>query len=97
MQAERLAYELKLLGFYCDIRKNFNLSFLSNGETEKTDYGCCVFLDKDISVARMLEKSGLRLFNSAASIKKCDDKLLTHVELADCGIPMPDSIYAPRC
>ena len=97
MQAERLADELKILGFECDIRKNFNLSFLSNGETKKTDYGCCVFLDKDISVARMLEKGGLRLFNSADSIKKCDDKLLTHVELADCGIPMPDSIYAPLC
>ena len=31
MQAERLADELKILGFECDIRKNFNLSFLSNG------------------------------------------------------------------
>lgn len=97
MQAERLAEEMRLLGVQCDVCKNFNLSSISDGKVKKLDYDCCIFLDKDYTVARMLEKSGLKLFNSAEAIKVCDDKMLTHTELAGCGILMPDSVYAPLC
>lgn len=54
-----------------------------------------LFLDKDIRLARHLEKCGLRLFNSAFSIEACDDKTLTHELLSDHDIRMPKTIIAP--
>ncbi len=45
------------------------------------DLDYCVFLDKDIYTARLLEKSGVRLFNSPSSIEVCDDKMLTYIAL----------------
>lgn len=54
-----------------------------------------LFLDKDICLARHLEKCGLRLFNSSYSIEACDDKTLTHQLLANHGIKMPKTIIAP--
>ena len=54
-----------------------------------------VFLDKDQHVARMLEESGVRLFNSAESIRLADDKMLTHIALAAAGIPQPKTISSP--
>ena len=96
-QARRIGEELISLGEEVEINRNCDLARVRNGEivTEKYDY--CVFLDKDKVAARLLEKSGLRLFNSAQAIEVCDDKMLTHIALADSGIPMPDCIYAPLC
>lgn len=54
-----------------------------------------LFLDKDIRLAKHLEKCGLRLFNSAFSIEACDDKTLTHELLANHNIKMPKTIIAP--
>lgn len=54
-----------------------------------------LFLDKDIRLARYLEKCGMRLFNSSYSIEACDDKTLTHQLLANHGIRMPKTIIAP--
>ena len=51
-----------------------------------------LFLDKDNYVAQMLEGLGLRLFNSAESIRLCDDKMLTHIALANKGVAMPRTI-----
>ncbi|MDE6105160.1 MAG: RimK family alpha-L-glutamate ligase, partial [Clostridia bacterium] len=97
MQSKRITEELKLLGAECEIRKNIALAEIVNGNIVAPEYDCCVFLDKDKAAARLLEKSGLRLFNSAAAVEVCDDKILTHIALANCGVPMPDSIYAPLC
>ncbi len=97
MQAERIAEELRLLGAQCELTKNINLSQIQGGKTIAKSYDCCVFLDKDRAAARLLEKCGIRLFNSARAIEICDDKMLTHIEMSNNGIPMPDSIYAPLC
>ena len=97
MQAERIAEELKRLGAECEIRKNIALAEIVNGNIVAPEYDCCIFLDKDKAAARLLEKSGIRLFNSAAAVEVCDDKMLTHIALANCGVPMPDSIYASLC
>ena len=43
-------------------------------------------LDKDKYISLMLEKAGLRLFNSSLAIELCDDKMLTHIILAKNGI-----------
>lgn len=97
MQAQRIAEELKLSGVECVIEKNFSLSAVVGGRVKSVDCDCCVFLDKDYAAAKLLEKSGIRLFNTAEAIKVCDDKMLTHIALADNGIAMPDSMYAPLC
>lgn len=96
-QAERIAQELRLLGAQCDVVENINLSQIRGGRTIAKSYNCCVFLDKDKAAARLLERCGIRLFNSARAIEICDDKMITHIELANFGVPMPDSIYAPLC
>ena len=37
----------------------------------------CIFWDKDVYLAKRLEAAGLRLFNSAAAVEGCDNKILT--------------------
>lgn len=97
MQARRISEELKLLGVNCEIVKNINLAEISDGKAVSGNYDCCVFLDKDKAAARLLEKCGVKLFNSASAIEICDDKILTHIALSNCDIKMPDCIYAPLC
>ena len=53
------------------------------------------YLDKDIYLARLLEKYGYRLFNRANFIKMCDDKMLTFIACANRGIRMPATIAGP--
>ncbi|MDE7306888.1 MAG: RimK family alpha-L-glutamate ligase [Clostridia bacterium] len=96
-QAERIAEELRLLGADCQIKKNINLAYIIGGKVVSEKYDGCVFLDKDRAAARLLEKSGLKLFNSAEAIEICDDKMLTHIALSNNGIPMPDCVYSPLC
>lgn len=55
-----------------------------------------IFWDKDVRLARLLEKKGLRLYNSAQSIETCDDKSRTYIELCNSGIRMPRTIVAPK-
>ena len=54
-----------------------------------------IYLDKDIYLARILEKAGYRLFNKADFVKLCDDKALTNIACASRGIKMPDTITGP--
>ena len=54
-----------------------------------------LYMDKDIYLARMLEKAGYRLFNNADFIKLCDDKVLTYIRCANEGIKMIDTVAGP--
>ena len=54
-----------------------------------------LFWDKDVRLARYLEISGYKVFNSSYGIQVCDDKSLTHLILQSNGIPMPETIIAP--
>ncbi len=82
-QAERMKAELEALSLSCRIVKN-------NGEFCKVDEGVvnsidtdfCVCFDKDFYTIDALERNGVRVFNTLSSIKICDDKMLTHLELA---------------
>lgn len=56
-----------------------------------------LFWDKDVLLAKSMELSGLRLFNSAEAIQLADDKAETALKLAAAGIPIPDTIPAPIC
>lgn len=59
---------------------------------EKCDF--VLFWDKDINLAKRLEKDGYRVFNSAKSIELCDDKAKTYLAL-DGIVKQPKTIIAP--
>ncbi len=99
-QAERVAEELRARGCGAEIRKNGNFPAGIRGgeisfEGERPDF--IVYLDKDKYLPRMLERAGLRLFNSAESVELCDDKMLTGIRLAGEELKLPDTLPAPLC
>ena len=55
-----------------------------------------LFWDKDVYLARQLEKLGIRLFNPSRVIEICDNKGLTYQALSDSDIPMPKTVLGPR-
>lgn len=69
---------------------------MCEGIFEPAAYDFVLFWDKDTQLALRLEQLGLRLFNSADSILRCDDKGLTYLSLADKHIPMPFTLIAPK-
>ncbi len=54
-----------------------------------------LFWDKDLSLARRIEKKGIRVFNSARAIELCDDKTLT-AEVLSGKVKMPETLIAPK-
>ena len=65
------------------------------GEADLEGIDFVLFWDKDITLCRMLEGMGLRVFNSSSAIAACDNKGLTHAILNRTGIKMPKTIIAP--
>ncbi|MCR4908514.1 MAG: RimK family alpha-L-glutamate ligase [Lachnospiraceae bacterium] len=55
-----------------------------------------LFWDKDVTLAGELERQGLPVFNSSAAIRVCDNKAETFLALKEAGIPMPETIIAPK-
>ena len=55
-----------------------------------------LFWCKDIQLARHLEASGIRLFNSAEAIEMSDDKAATVAVLKRAGIAQPRTVMVPR-
>ncbi|MBQ8229355.1 MAG: RimK family alpha-L-glutamate ligase [Clostridia bacterium] len=101
-QAERIASELRLLGVEMEILRNGEVfsRVLSDGTTEifsEKQYDFAVYLDKDKYLGEMLERSGLRLFNSARAVELCDDKMRTYLALLGAGVTLAESIPAPLC
>lgn len=101
-QAERIAEELLNLGVAVDVMRNGEVYAWMTAEgkpklslTEKYDF--CVYLDKDKYLGELLEKSGLRLFNSARSVAVCDDKMSTYIALSDAEVPLAETVAAPLC
>lgn len=83
-----------------DIRTNSDLlTYIdSDGNIFKDHlmkYDFVVYLDKDPYIAFLIQKLGIRMFNSASSIYLCDDKMLTHIALANSNIKMPKTIASP--
>lgn len=60
---------------------------------ERPDF--VLFWDKDVKLARLLEREGFRVFNSADGIEACDDKALTFIKLRNKNIKMPKTFIAP--
>ena len=94
----RFKEEFSKLGVSLDVIKNDGtLAEIKDNKIvlniPKCDF--IIYLDKDQYLARMLEKSGKRLFNRADFIKLCDDKMLTFIKCSDMGIKMPDTFAGP--
>lgn len=65
------------------------------GNEQLGDVDFVLFWDKDITLCRMLEEMGLKVFNKSSAIAACDNKGLTHAILNKSGIKMPKTIIAP--
>lgn len=85
----KTAFEKK--GHTINVYTNIELANITKIEN-KPDF--VLFWDKDIPLAKRLEKMGLRLFNSATAIENCDNKALTYIELKRI-VKMPKTIIAP--
>lgn len=76
---------------------NGTLAYIENGEQKfnlpKADF--VFYFDKDIYLARELEKGGYRLFNNADFIKLCDDKMLTQIRISGLGYKTPKTFASP--
>ena len=99
-QVGRLQEEFSKRGVEVEIIKNtlvFAYIFEGNVKISLPKYDFILYLDKDRYVAELLEKAGYKLFNSIDSIIKCDDKMLTHICLADAGLKMPTTISSTLC
>lgn len=88
-------------GIDLSIRTNAQLCFFasSNGflsrELEQEHPDFVLFWDKDIPLAKTLERKGFRLFNRADAIAACDNKAETFMCLGQSGIRMPATVVAP--
>jgi RimK family alpha-L-glutamate ligase len=71
---------------------NLTLGFLTDGN--KPDF--VIFLDKDILLARHLEKLGIPIYNPVSAIENCDNKAIMYQILANHGLPIPQTIIAPK-
>lgn len=77
--------------------QNIELKIKTNLElaTEKVECDFVLFWDKDINLARRLEKEGLPVFNSSKSIELCDNKAKTYLELLG-EVKQPKTIIGPK-
>ncbi len=95
---DRFKTEFSKKGVYLDVFVNDGtLAEIKNNEIKINLHAAnfVLYLDKDIYLARLLEKAGFRLFNKADFIKLCDDKMLTFIACANEGIRMPKTIAGP--
>lgn len=99
-QVFRLTEEFNKRNVEVEVKKNNELLvFIESGniKTKLGKYDFIVYLDKDRFVLRMLEKLGYRLFNKPSAIELCDDKMLTHISLANENLKMPTTISSTLC
>ncbi len=98
-QARRLKEELEKMEIKVDLKRNDYFASFVKGDSlvGANDYDFCIYLDKDKYIPLMLEKQGLKLFNSYYSLEACDDKMITFITLANNGIPMPTTLAGLMC
>jgi len=94
----RFKEEFSKLGIGLEVFTNDgSLAMIDNADVAVSLPKCdfILYLDKDIYLARLLERAGYRLFNKADFIKFCDDKMLTFIGCSNLGIHMPDTFAGP--
>lgn len=99
-QAKRLKQEFEKLGVCIEIVPQAYLKFQIKDNNIKNNLGktdFVIYLDKDKYLSSMLEKSGVKLFNSHSAIRTCDDKGETYIALVNKGFNLPKTQFAPVC
>ena len=91
-QADRLLEALRQRSVDVSVYRN-NRPWLI-GETLSADFA--VFFDKDVNLARALERNGTRVFNSAKTIEDSDDKVRCNIILQSNGVPVTQTIPSPK-
>ena len=92
-QISRLEEEFKLLGVETEIYYNkYPVTTY-----QKFNYDFCVFLDKDINLAKVIEKSGVKTFNNSEAIYVADSKIRTSIALSGTkGIKVQKAVFSPK-
>ncbi|MGL5151601.1 MAG: ATP-grasp domain-containing protein [Clostridium sp.] len=80
----------EILSFY---NENGGADFICEKDIRNIDF--IIFWDKDILLAKHLERMGYRVFNSGKAIEACDHKGYMHLELSQNGIKMPKTFISP--
>ena len=94
-QAELLKEAAERAGVHTELKKNYEVMMnLNTGLDNRPDF--VVFLDKDILLATFLKNAGIPIFNDPDVIETCDNKAKQYLELSKLGIPMPETIIAPK-
>lgn len=98
-KTRRMESELYNLGVFTQVVANDEfVAYIDNGLVKcDLNVDFVLYFDKDKYVAELLEKSGIRVFNSARATAVCDDKMLTHITLVNSGIPMPTTLSGALC
>ena len=101
-QGERLQTALRALGVEVELLRNGEVYALLQKDGTATlsmdeKYSFAIYLDKDKYLGYLLERSGLRLFNSARAVEICDDKMTTYLALAGSGLTLAKTVPAPLC
>lgn len=94
-QAELMKEAAERAGVSAELKMNYEV--MMNLETiieNRPDF--VIFLDKDILLANFLKNSGIPIFNDPDVIETCDNKAIQYLELSKQGIPMPETIIAPK-
>lgn len=78
-------------------KQNINLVIKTNLElaNDEVNTDFVLLWDKDINLARRIEKGGVPVFNSSSSVAMCDDKARTYIELSGI-VPQPKTLIAPK-
>jgi ribosomal protein S6--L-glutamate ligase len=101
-QAEMIKISAERKGIACTILQNHELPMeiiegnVTLGHQRKDRPDFIIFLDKDILLARQLEKLGIPVYNPVSSIESCDNKAIMYQTLANHGLPIPETIIAPK-
>ena len=99
-QAERLKSEFNKLGVSVDIITDLFLRTVLNGDTLNCDllgYDFAIYLDKDKYQSEILQKLGLRIFNTHEAVRVYDDKACTYIALSQKDIAMPKTVFGALC
>ncbi len=90
-RCRRLLQEFICKGADVSVEKNF----YSYGTNDDFAFDFALFFDKDIHLCKLLEKKGVKVFNSSDVLQKTDNKALTAIALQGI-VDMPDTYIAPK-
>ncbi|MBO0601339.1 RimK family alpha-L-glutamate ligase [Sporosarcina sp. E16_3] len=94
-QAELMKEAAERAGISAELKMNYEVMMnLKTIIENRPDF--VIFLDKDILLANFLKNSGIPVFNDPDVIETCDNKAIQYLELSKQGIPMPETIIAPK-